>query len=99
MSKSADTEPNSPSTPPDREALLDELARCFVQAAVTRLLEELRQASDGLPDKFLAEGHSKKAAKPDRAATARRPPQRRAAVKSRRGTDCGLADDKDQNTP
>ena len=26
--------------PPDREALLDELARCFVQAAVTRLLRE-----------------------------------------------------------
>ena len=32
--------------PPDREALLDELARCFVQAAVTRLMKELREASD-----------------------------------------------------
>jgi len=99
MSKSADTEPNSPSIPPDREALLDELARCFVQAAVTRLLEELRQASDGLPDKFLAEGHSKKRAKPDRAGTVRRPRQRRAAAKSRRDADGGLADNKEQNTP
>jgi hypothetical protein len=59
MSKSADTEPDSPSIPPDREALLDELARCFVQAAVTRLLEELRQMSDGLPDKSLSKEHSK----------------------------------------
>jgi len=98
MSKSADTEPNSPSVPPDREALLDELARCFVQAAVKRLLEELRRASDGLPDKFLAEGHSKKLAKPDRAVI-RRPQQRRAAAKTRRGADGGLADNKEQNTP
>ena len=99
MSKSADTEPNYPSVPPDREALLDELARCFVQAAVKRLLEELRQASDGLPDKFLAEGPSKRRAKPDRAVTVRRPQQRRAAAKTRRGADGGLADNKEQNTP
>jgi hypothetical protein len=99
MSKSADTEPNSPSTPPDREALLDELARCFVQAAVTRLLEELRQASEGLPDKFLAEGHSKKRAKPDRPVTERRPRQRRAAKQSPPGIDGGLAGNKEQNTP
>jgi hypothetical protein len=59
MSKSADTEPNFPNIPPDREALLDELARCFVQAAVTRLLEELHQVSDGLPDKSLSIGHPK----------------------------------------
>jgi hypothetical protein len=32
--------------PPDREALLDDLARCFVQAAVTRLMKELREAGD-----------------------------------------------------
>lgn len=32
---------------PDREALLDELARCFVQAAVTRLLKEQREAAEG----------------------------------------------------
>jgi hypothetical protein len=32
--------------PPDREALLDELARCFVQAAVTRLMKDLREAGD-----------------------------------------------------
>jgi hypothetical protein len=60
MSKSADTEPNFPNIPPDREALLDELARCFVQAAVTRLLQELHQVSDGLPDKSLSIGHPKK---------------------------------------
>jgi hypothetical protein len=29
-------------TQPDREQLLDELARCFMRAAVDRLLEELR---------------------------------------------------------
>ena len=94
MSKSADTEPNSPSIPPDREALLDELARCFVQAAVKRLLEELRQARDGLPDKFLFEGHSKKRAKPDRAVTVRRPRQRRVPARGRRGADGGLDDNK-----
>jgi hypothetical protein len=59
MSKSADTEPNCPNIPPDREALLDELARCFVQAAVTRLLQELHQASDGLRDKSLSVGRPK----------------------------------------
>jgi hypothetical protein len=34
--------------PPDREALLDELARCFVQAAVTRLMKELRETGDAI---------------------------------------------------
>jgi hypothetical protein len=34
--------------PPDREALLDDLARCFVQAAVTRLMKELREAGDAI---------------------------------------------------
>jgi hypothetical protein len=33
--------------PPDREALLDELARCFVQAAVTRLLKEQKMKQGG----------------------------------------------------
>ena len=99
MSKSTDTEPNFPNIPPDRETLLDELARCFVQAAVTRLLEELRQMSDGLPDKSLSKGHSKKQAKPDRAVTVRRPRQRRAAARSRRSADDGLDDNKEQNTP
>jgi hypothetical protein len=99
MSKSADTEPKFQSIPPDREALLDQLARCFVQAAVTRLLEELRQASDGVPGKILSEGHSKKRTKPDRAVTVRRPRQRRAAARSRRGADGGLDDNKEQNRP
>jgi hypothetical protein len=31
----------------DREALLDELARCFVQAAVSRLLREQRGVGNG----------------------------------------------------
>ncbi len=31
----------------DREALLDELARCFVQAAVSRLLRERRGVDNG----------------------------------------------------
>jgi hypothetical protein len=35
--------------PPDREALLDELARCFVQAAVTRLMKGLRDTGDAVP--------------------------------------------------
>jgi hypothetical protein len=38
----------------DREALLDELARCFVQAAVTRLLRERRTIDDGSPDRCLS---------------------------------------------
>ena len=33
--------------PPDREELLDELARCFVQAAVTRLLKEQKMKQGG----------------------------------------------------
>jgi hypothetical protein len=32
----------------DREDLLDELARCFVQAAVARLLKERREAAVGV---------------------------------------------------
>src|ERR1700694_2949613 len=99
MSKSTDTERNFPNIPPDRDALLDELARCFVQAAVTRLLEELRQVSNGLPEKSLSKGHSKKQAKPDRAVTVRRPQQRRGAASSRRGADGALDDNKEQNTP
>ena len=42
------SEPSELTPPPDREALLDELARCFVQAAVTRLMKELREAGDAI---------------------------------------------------
>lgn len=40
------TEPEGLIMLPDRELLLDELARCFVQAAVTRLLKERRESAD-----------------------------------------------------
>ena len=100
MSKSADIEPNSPSIPPDREALLDELGRCFVQAAVTRLLEELRQASKGLRDKPSAGKSPKRQANSDRTVTVRRPRKRRAAAaRARHGADGGLDDNKEQNPP
>jgi hypothetical protein len=99
MSGSADTEPDDASIPPDREALLDELARCFVQAAVTRLLEELRKASDGLRDKCPSGGHAEKQANPNQdlpAVTVRRPRprQRKTAARSRRGAGHGLDDNK-----
>jgi len=60
----------------DREALLDELARCFVQAAVTRLLRERRSIDDDSADRC----HSRE--KPDEAqpvpasAGTARPPRR-----------------------
>jgi hypothetical protein len=38
---------NGLTPPPDRETLLDELARCFVQAAVTRLLKEQKMKQGG----------------------------------------------------
>jgi hypothetical protein len=38
----------------DREALLDELARCFVQAAVSRLLRERRTIDHDFPDLCLS---------------------------------------------
>lgn len=96
MSKSADTEPNSPSIPPDREALIDQLGRCFVQAAVTRLLEELRQANTGLRDKPTSSEPSKERANADRTATVRRPRKRRTtAARTRLGADGGLDDNKE----
>jgi hypothetical protein len=96
MSKIADTEPNMPNIPPDREALLDELGRCFVQAAVTRLLEELRQANAGLRDKPTSSKPSKERANADRTATVRRPRKRGStAARTRRGADGGLDDNKE----
>jgi hypothetical protein len=38
---------NGLTPPPDRETLLDELARCLVQAAVTRLLKEQKMKQGG----------------------------------------------------
>jgi hypothetical protein len=49
MSKSADTESDFQSTPPDREALLDELARCFILSSpVSRKIP--RNGSNGVGD-------------------------------------------------
>jgi hypothetical protein len=78
--------------PPDREALLDELARCFVQAAVTRLMKELREAGNAiqqpcssrelplpLPDN--GQGSAPPARKPRRTRRRRTDTAKRAGVK------------------
>jgi hypothetical protein len=94
MSKSAKTDSNFQNIPPDREALLDELGRCFVQAAVKRLLEELRQTRDGIRDEPSPGKSPKGQASSERTGTTRQPRKRRTVARTRRGTDGGLDDSK-----
>ena len=79
--------------PPDREALLDELARCFVQAAVTRLMKELRETGDTIqqpcstPELPLALPDSGQGSAPSVQKT-RRTRRRRADTTKRAGVKC-----------
>jgi hypothetical protein len=59
----------------DREALLDELARCFVQAAVTRLLRERRTIDDDSPDRCLSREKPEEAQPVPTSAGTARPPR------------------------
>jgi hypothetical protein len=84
---------NGLTPPPDRESLLDDLARCFVQAAVTRLMKELREAGDAtkpcssrglpLPLTDSAQGSAPLARK------TRRTRRRRTDTAKRAGVKCG----------
>jgi hypothetical protein len=59
----------------DREALLDELARCFVQAAVTRLLRERRTIDDDSSDRCLSREKPNEAQPVPASAGTARPPR------------------------
>ena len=80
--------------PPDREALLDELARCFVQAAVTRLMKQLRETGEvtqqpcSTPELPLALPDSGQEFAPHARKT-RRTRRRRTDTAKRAGVKCG----------
>jgi hypothetical protein len=53
-----DPEQKIESVVPNREELLDELGRCFIQATVTRLLKMQREPSEGSPQHCAPGRHS-----------------------------------------